>query len=152
MTIEDEQAKARSQSEDTDMIAAKLPIRLTSTVIRGFGRGSTELGIPTANLNKDDIGAEKFADLSTGIYYGVASIGPEVYKAAISIGYNPTYKNKEKTVEPHLIAKPDSEMRKASICGETQLEDFYGKTIKLSVVGFIRPEVSNAARAWRNIC
>lgn len=35
---------------------SSFPLRLTSTVVRGFGRGSTELGIPTANLSREEIG------------------------------------------------------------------------------------------------
>ena len=65
----------------------------------------------------------------------------EVYTAAISIGYNPTYNNKEKTVEPHLIAEASHPQRHASSTGETLFGDFYDKTIVLSVVGYLRPEL-----------
>jgi FAD synthase len=61
--------------------------------------------------------------------------------AAISIGFNPTYKNEEKTVEPHLIAPSTHPRRHASSTGETQFQDFYDKTIVLSVVGYLRPEL-----------
>ena len=59
------------------------PIRLRSSVVRGFGRGSRELGIPTANLSREEIGENLFSSLSPGIYYGIASIeGREsIYKA-----------------------------------------------------------------------
>lgn len=43
-----------------------------------------------------------------------------------SIGWNPFYKNKKKTVELHLI--------------HTFENDFYGKQIKAIFVGYIRPE------------
>ena len=42
--------------------------------------------------------------------------------------YNPTYDNKEKTVEPHLIAPADHPQRHASFTEETQFNDFYDKT------------------------
>ena len=134
----------------------QLPIRIISKVVRGFGRGSKDLGIPTANVSRDDIScsAGGIDDLPTGIYWGYARIisdnssGREmngyenrVYTTAISIGYNPTYNNKEKTVEPHLIADSNHPLRHASSTGETLLGDFYDSTIVLSVVGFLRPEL-----------
>ena len=129
-----------------------LPIRMISSVVRGYGRGSRELGIPTANLCRETLQCSlDFDHLPCGIYWGFAKVvgngsaAPEeetpVCKAAISIGYNPTYKNEEKTVEPHLIADPADSHRHASLCGETLLRDFYGETIRLSVVGFLRNEL-----------
>ncbi|GMH62466.1 hypothetical protein TrLO_g2966 [Triparma laevis f. longispina] len=121
---------------------SSFPLRLTSTVVRGFGRGSTELGIPTANLSREEIGEEFFDNLETGIYYGYAGITgtSKVYKAAISIGYNPTYSNNIKTCEPHLIAN-EADYRNKSSCGETQMPDFYGATLRLSVIEKIRDEL-----------
>lgn len=133
-----------------------LPLRMTSVVVRGFGRGSTDLGIPTANLDRMAIklfdcktnSALTFDDLPCGIYWGFCRIGDNsdaegstVYKAAVSIGYNPTYNNKEKTIEPHLIAPPKDSRRHASSCGETLMTEFYDKPIRLSVVGYLRPEL-----------
>jgi hypothetical protein len=63
------------------------------------------------------------------------------YVAAVSMGYNPTYGNDAKTVEPHLIAPRDHPHRHSSSCGETQLQDFYGEPVRLSVVGYLRPEL-----------
>jgi|NorSeaMetagenome_1021524.scaffolds.fasta_scaffold364965_1 FAD synthase len=42
-----------------------------------------------------------FDGLSPGIYYGFAGIEGKdmIYKAAVSIGFNPTYNNSEKTCE-----------------------------------------------------
>jgi FAD synthase len=64
-----------------------------------------------------------------------------VYKTACSIGYNPTYGNSFKTVEPHLIAPPQDERRHKSACKESILGDFYDKPIRLSVIGYMRPEL-----------
>jgi len=172
------------------MSKQQLPIRIVSKVVRGYGRGSKDLGIPTANVSRDkDIltcsTGTDFDELPTGIYWGFARIGEpsvsttattataptsslrrtassstgetssgggngqengegdgmgKVYTAAISIGYNPTYGNKEKTVEPHLIAGEEHPLRHASLTGETLFQDFYDKTIVLSVVGYLRPE------------
>jgi len=139
----------------------KFPARLIGTVVRGFGRGSRDLGVPTANLGIDEslrirpaaaagpptADAYSYAHpalghLSKGIYWGFARIAAEdaVYPAAISVGTNPTYGNDSVTIEPHLIAPPDGGDRRRSSCGETVLPDFYGKTLRLSVVGFLREE------------
>ena len=44
------------------------PIRMISTVVKGFGRGSTDLGIPTANVSREGgkFGGASFDDLPTG--------------------------------------------------------------------------------------
>lgn len=134
-------------------IQRMLPIRMQSTVVRGFGRGSSDLGIPTANLDRENNTFQaksvplntplpKLEDLPTGIYWGFARIGTDsVYTAAISIGYNPTYDNKDKTVEPHLIAPEADPRRHSSSCGETLLQDFYDQPIRLTVVDYLRPEL-----------
>jgi len=144
---------------DAKTIQEMLPLRMMSTVVRGFGRGSTDLGIPTANLDRTAIkllnnSSNKalltFDDLPCGIYWGFCRIGEKsaqggdgttVYKTAVSIGYNPTYNNKEKTIEPHLIAPPKDARRHASSCGETLMGVFYDQPIRLSVVGYLRPEL-----------
>mmetsp|Transcript_1269 Transcript_1269/g.2273 ORF Transcript_1269/g.2273 Transcript_1269/m.2273 type:complete len:193 (+) Transcript_1269:2-580(+) len=143
---------------------------MISKVVRGYGRGSKDLGIPTANVSREkevlSCSCGDFDHLPTGIYWGFARIGEvktpstgagssnsdgkgndeesvlgKVHLAAISIGYNPTYNNKEKTVEPHLIADQSHPLRHASSTGETQFMDFYDQTIILSVVGYLRPEL-----------
>jgi riboflavin kinase len=132
-----------------DDVHKHLPIRMTSKVVRGFGRGSSDLGIPTANLCREAGSfSTSFDALPCGIYWGFARIGSsnsddstKVYKAAISIGFNPYYGNEQKTVEPHLIAPPSDERRHKSSCGETVLRDFYDEPIRLSVVGYLRPEL-----------
>ena len=79
------------------------PIRLAATVVKGFGRGSKELGIPTANLAADEVRAA-LARVEAGIYYGWALLRGRPYKACVSVGWNPTFDDvKEKTVEPHLL-------------------------------------------------
>lgn len=58
-----------------------------------------------------------------------------------NVGYNPYYGNTRKTVEPHLIADPKDKRRHKSSCGESLLGDFYNQTIRLSLVGYLRPEL-----------
>ncbi|KAI1387510.1 riboflavin kinase [Hypoxylon trugodes] len=50
------------------------PLRMEGTVISGFGRGSKELGIPTANLPVDETVTPWIADIKSGVYFGYASL------------------------------------------------------------------------------
>ena len=67
-------------------------------IYKGFGRGSKELGVPTANFNDEVI--DKLPECFTnGAYYGYAQVdnGP-VYKMVMSIGKNLYYNNEKKTM------------------------------------------------------
>ncbi|PKA61545.1 riboflavin kinase [Apostasia shenzhenica] len=113
-----------------DWIEDTLPIepwQIGGPVVKGFGRGSKVLGIPTANLP-----AENFSGLlsehASGVYFGWAGLSARgIYKMVMSIGWNPYFNNIEKTVEPWLLHEFS--------------EDFYGEDLRLIVVGYIRPEV-----------
>lgn len=50
------------------------PLRMEGTVISGFGRGSKELGIPTANLPVDESATPWIATAKSGVYFGYASL------------------------------------------------------------------------------
>ncbi|CCC12997.1 hypothetical protein SMACR_06141 [Sordaria macrospora] len=52
---------------------APFPFRMEGEVISGFGRGSKELGIPTANLPVDDENTW-IKNIDSGIYFGWASL------------------------------------------------------------------------------
>ncbi|XP_063769918.1 riboflavin kinase [Pseudophryne corroboree] len=111
-----------------DRVMSALPYYCRGKVVRGFGRGSKELGIPTANF-PEDVVDNLPADLTTGIYYGWGCVGNgEVYKMVMSVGWNPFYKNTKKSVETHIIHQFE--------------EDFYGETLSIVIVGYIRPEES----------
>ncbi|PGH36554.1 riboflavin kinase [[Emmonsia] crescens] len=107
------------------------PMKLSGPVIKGFGRGSKELGIPTANIPPDSL--SPYGDVESGVYYGVAALDPSKFKykqgsnenqangsiktpttesksenenvfpCVLSIGYNPFYKNTVRSVEIHLL-------------------------------------------------
>ncbi|KAG2486461.1 hypothetical protein HYH03_014908 [Edaphochlamys debaryana] len=104
-------------------------VRIRGTVVKGFGRGSKELGIPTANVDRDAVSAA-LAEAVTGIYAGWARLGSgtQVYKTVMSIGYNPFFNNKEKTLEPWILHTFD--------------KPFYGDTISLLVCAYVRPEAN----------
>mmetsp|Transcript_38189 Transcript_38189/g.61830 ORF Transcript_38189/g.61830 Transcript_38189/m.61830 type:complete len:160 (-) Transcript_38189:712-1191(-) len=101
-------------------------LRMKGNVVSGFQRGSKLLGIPTANLSFETF-RDLLDDVPAGVYFGWASVnsaGP--YKTVLSIGWNPFFKNSQKTVEPYILHKFDG--------------DFYGQELRLLVCGFIRPE------------
>ncbi|XP_022909801.1 riboflavin kinase [Onthophagus taurus] len=121
-----------SQNPDRNMCdSTALPFFINGEVIKGFGRGSKELGIPTANFPLEVV--NKLPDsITTGIYYGWAQVDDSsVYKMVMSVGWNPYYKNKEKSMETHIIHKFET--------------DFYGKNLKVALVGYIRPELNFAS-------
>ncbi|ORX61605.1 riboflavin kinase [Hesseltinella vesiculosa] len=104
------------------------PFSISGTVVKGFGRGSKELGIPTANLN-DDALERLYQGLDLGVYYGWAQVGPlnsTVYPMVMSVGWNPYYKNEKRSAEVHILHEFP--------------EDFYGSELKVIVMGYIRPE------------
>ncbi|KJK63473.1 Riboflavin kinase [Aspergillus parasiticus SU-1] len=125
------------------------PIKLSGPVIKGFGRGSKELGIPTANIPPD--GLSDYPDLQVGVYYGVVALDPSrftsettILPAVLSIGYNPFYKNTTRSVEIHIMPPLSSPSPTAN--GEAgqvkfhKLPDFYGTKLNLLILGYIRPE------------
>jgi len=105
-----------------------LPYFASTKVVRGFGRGSKALGTPTANFEQQVI--DNLPDtLPTGIYFGWAKVdqlGPKVYKMVTCVGWNPFFNNERKSMETHIMHKFP--------------EDFYGSSMKICLVGYIRDE------------
>lgn len=121
------------------------PVRLRAEVVHGFGRGSRQLGFPTANLkilwdadpsslNEEERMVREFAEShDTGIYCAFGCLEEpvgqrQVYKVAMSMGWNPTFSDvKAKTIEPWIL--------------HTFSEDFYGCHLRLLVLAYVRPEL-----------
>ena len=106
-------------------------IRLEGEIVKGFGRGSKEIGCPTANLSEEVVENESTKKLSGGIYLGWAKLDGDldmVEKAVVSVGWNPFYGNTKKSVETHIINSYDS--------------DLYGRLLKLIICAYIRPELN----------
>ncbi len=62
------------------------PLLLAGDVVRGYGRGSSALGIPTANLDAAALGPA-LDGVQAGVYVGWASVsGSGPHKAVMSIG------------------------------------------------------------------
>uniref|UniRef100_A0A5K3FH40 riboflavin kinase n=1 Tax=Mesocestoides corti TaxID=53468 RepID=A0A5K3FH40_MESCO len=100
--------------------------KVGGVVVHGFGRGSRELGIPTANLCDEALQSLP-PSAATGVYAGWAQVndGP-VYKMVMSLGWNPYYKNEKKSLEVHILHEFP--------------EDFYGERLKIIVLRYLRPE------------
>lgn len=136
-------------------------LRLRGPVATGYGRGGKKLGVPTANLPAS-LFQSALEDVDTGVYFGWAVIEGEKQgrngpiKAVLNVGYSPTFEgkeNKEKIVEAHLITKSSpmeqeetsisdivlDQGEESDIVDEIQ-DDFYGETMRLQLIGFLRPE------------
>ncbi|GAA5939149.1 riboflavin kinase [Sporobolomyces koalae] len=123
---------------DSGPASPPFPVRLEGWVSRGFGRGSKDLGCPTANLPDSAI-SPYFDTLETGVYFGFARVlepassprsstdeHDRVHPMVMSIGWNPFYNNDTRTAEVHILHEYPS--------------DFYGKELRVVMLGFIRPE------------
>jgi len=77
-----------SSADYPELRALEEPLCLKGPVVKGFGRGSKELGIPTANLDAELLG-DGLADVAPGVYCGWASVGAavECHKMVMSIGW-----------------------------------------------------------------
>lgn len=143
----------RPPSKIPDSIPEPFPVVEKSPIISGFGRGSSELGIPTANI---PINAS-LNQLEPGIYFGWSRVIPNennelktvkrndgqsivfnngvnlileekaVLPVVMSIGYNPFYNNTEKTAELHIV--------------HGFKDNFYGALVAYTILGYIRPEL-----------
>ncbi|CAG9793405.1 unnamed protein product [Diatraea saccharalis] len=108
------------------MTSAFLPLFLEGQVVKGFGRGSKQLGCPTANYPLNVVQSLP-TGLEPGVYYGWAQVdkGP-IHKMVANIGWCPFYKNQEMSVETHIMHKFD--------------KDFYGSNLKIAIIGYLRGE------------
>ncbi|XP_046410047.1 putative riboflavin kinase isoform X2 [Neodiprion pinetum] len=108
------------------MSSTGLPHFSVGKIVKGFGRGSKELGIPTANFPTEVV-QNLPPEIGTGIYYGWASVDRgDVHKMVMSIGWNPFFQNTQKSMETHIIHKYPG--------------DLYGLELRVVILGFLRPE------------
>ena len=115
-----------------------VPIYMEGTVVTGYGRGSAQLGVPTANLSPVDV-CQEIEGLPAGVYFGWAQLQTEgesvledrsVHKMVMNIGKRPTFvkdNGPDISVEAHVMHKYQG--------------DFYGKKMKVILVGYLRPEM-----------
>lgn len=118
----------RSCIDAGDVVAAAdalgRPHRLEGIVVRGDGRGH-DLGYPTANLS-----TPRFAAVpADGVYvawFTRSSDPGRRLRAAVSVGTNPTFSGRERTVEAFVLDVD---------------EDFYGQHVALDFVTRLRDQV-----------
>lgn len=107
------------------------PIYVSGIVQRGFGRGSRDLGTPTANLPGSLLDNVPQAHRD-GVYLGfgrVPKYGTQVAKMVANLGRNITYGDvEERVLEAYLMS-------------DLFNEDFYGEEMRLCIIGFMRPEL-----------
>ena len=80
------------------------PICFEGKVIKGFGRGSKDLGIPTANVEEDAI-QDLLAHADSGVYLGYARVvqphtsdeDDNVWPMVMSVGWNPYFQNTKRS-------------------------------------------------------
>ncbi|KAK9367304.1 riboflavin kinase-domain-containing protein [Lipomyces kononenkoae] len=137
------------------------PVFIDSHVIGGFGRGSSDLGIPTANIPPSDFVASNIPKGQTGIYFGLAQISgtygtlvrqpspdgngskppvTEIIQTENSI------RPEDGVVLPMVMSvgwnpfygnsEPSAEVHVV----HKFTDQFYGANIRLAVLGYIRPE------------
>lgn len=95
------------------------PHRVDGYVVHGEGRGGAELGFPTANLDVDPDTAVP----ADGIYAGYFLLGTRRSPAAISIGSNPTFSGRVRTIEAFVLDEGGN---------------FYGRKVALEFVAHLR--------------
>ncbi|KAG0357010.1 riboflavin kinase [Podila minutissima] len=141
------------------------PIKMSGNVIKGFGRGSKDLGIPTANLPEEAI-AEQEKDMVTGIYYGWAQVVVKAHKdepqhqlesssslSASATTLSPSSSTSSlatscpATVYPMVMSlgwnpfyKNEKKSAEVHIMHNFH-KDFYGDDLRVVVLGYIRPEL-----------
>ena len=110
---------------------------LEAPVVTGFGRGSKQMGVPTANLDPELCGGEAFlSTLPLGVFFGWAKLADESawHECVLNVGKRPTFVDGDgTTIEVHVMGSTDATPEYD--------RDFYGETMRVDVCGFIRPEL-----------
>ncbi len=107
---------------DAAAVALGRPHRVEGVVVHGDRRGR-ELGFPTANISTAPFTALPADGVYAGRFAIGAGDGARLLPAAISVGTNPTFSGRERTVEAYVL---DVE------------EDFYGFEVAVDFVHRLR--------------
>ncbi|CAK7225523.1 riboflavin kinase [Sporothrix curviconia] len=143
------------------------PVKMEGPIISGFGRGSKELGIPTANLPVDSEATPWIAGCTSGVYFGWAVLEaarPGEAAAAEARGTLGDNRDGGSKITSKLSA--ENTERTPAVAGlypmvmsigynpfyqntkrtaEVHIlhpftHDFYGAHMRLAILGYIRPE------------
>ncbi|KAK9472969.1 uncharacterized protein V1510DRAFT_415673 [Dipodascopsis tothii] len=144
-------------------IVAPYPVYLSATVIPGFGRGSADLGIPTANIPSETLLSSGLLKDQTGIYFGYAKVSGTYGTLESRPTFDELKAGKAAVVQPHPdepLSEADGQVLPMAMSlgynpfygnKESSAEiyivhkyakQFYGANIKVIVLGFIRPELN----------
>ncbi|OAP61927.1 hypothetical protein AYL99_04130 [Fonsecaea erecta] len=146
------------------------PIKLCGPVIKGFGRGSKELGIPTANIPTEGLSADH-PTLPSGIYYGFVGLSlkscpsaaapvtststststtsassPAATTTSLSSSVPPPPPPPLISIHPAVLSIGYNPFYKNTVRSvEIHIlhefpRDFYGAALNLLILGYIRPE------------
>lgn len=128
-------------------------------IVAGFGRGSSELGIPTANVSTNEV--EKVTQLDPGVYFGFAKVEKSEDHTitetkqrvnGTDVDYKYGYGLKEgkdlNVVLPMVMSigwNPFYGNKEKAV--ELHIihdfpTTFYGATVSFNVLGYIRPELN----------
>ncbi|KAL4722400.1 riboflavin kinase [Fusarium chlamydosporum] len=141
---------------------APYPLHMEGKVISGFGRGSKELGIPTANLPVDETLTPWIANIASGVYFGYASLAlpsehPDIPSSA-SPNAAPPSGTEDALLSTEAPANPPfqifpmvmsigynpfykNKVRSAEVHVLHKFTaDFYDVPMRLLILGFIREE------------
>ncbi|KAJ4371664.1 riboflavin kinase [Didymella sp. IMI 355093] len=152
-----------------DVPQPPFPLKLRGPVIKGFGRGSKELGIPTANIPLSGLSINGHSDLDSGIYYGFCTLDHSTIPssstsvpsatddtsvpskssshAVADLEYTSTTASSGRSpVYPTVLSigynpyyKNTTRSIEIHILANFD-SDFYGAELSLIILGFIRPE------------
>lgn len=137
------------------------PLSIQSKVVPGFGRGSSELNCPTANI--EEAAFEKLNLSTTGVYFGWASVHANTDKQDRE--FHLSEKQEQSAAERNVVPNfghdlgPDDGViypmvmsvgynpffKNKKQVGEIHIiheyaGPFYGAHIKFTILGYIRPE------------
>ncbi|SCU86995.1 LAME_0D08372g1_1 [Lachancea meyersii CBS 8951] len=136
-------------------------------VVAGFGRGSAQLGIPTANVPAEQL-PEDFDSLALGVYFGFARLQPTSNDEDDDHHHHPHqarpdgshvhFNNGSRLATEDLQTLPvvlsvgmnpfyHNQTKTVELhLVHTFAHDFYGAQVKFRVLGYIRPELDYTSR------
>ncbi|ODV91634.1 hypothetical protein CANCADRAFT_73727 [Tortispora caseinolytica NRRL Y-17796] len=143
-----------------DIVGEPFPLYLDATVSSGFGRGSRDLGVPTANVPPEEL--FKNVDAHTGVYYGWAKVDRREVdsnektaaaeaqvaerRRAVNIDGGELLESQDKRVYPMVMSlgyNPffDNKVPTAEVhILHKFAHDFYGARLRVIVLGYLREE------------
>ena len=103
------EADGTATFEVPPLYAMRNKVEMRAPVVSGFGRGSRQMGVPTANMDPAVLAAE-LSGMRRGVYFGFARLpddtddGSAWEKCVINVGQRPTFADGDGvTIEVHVL-------------------------------------------------